>query len=157
MKVGRGTRLPRIFVTFPHQVEIGDNCRLEQHIYFHFDGPYRTGPRIVIGNNCFIGAACEFNISLGITVGDHSLIASGVKFIDHNHGMSLGIPMAQQKCVESAIEIGNDVWIGANSIILAGVKIGQGAVVAANAVVNKDVPPFTVVGGTPARMIRLRG
>lgn len=156
MKLGKGTQIPAIFVTFPHQVKLGSNCRLEHNIYFHFDGPYKDGPRIIIGNNCFIGNSCEFNISRGISIGDHCLIASGTKFVDHNHGMSLGTPMALQKCTEAEIEIGNDVWIGANCIVLAGVKIGEGAIIAANAVVNRDVPPLTIFGGIPARLIRSR-
>jgi len=156
MRVGKRTQLPFVLTTYPHQVSIGDDCRLEPNIYFHYDGIYKLGPRIVIGNNCFIGLGCEFNISDGITIGNHCLIASGTKFVDHNHGMAMHAPMAHQKCSEASIEIGNDVWIGANALILEGVMIGDGAIVAAGAVVTRNVPALAIVGGIPAQVIRYR-
>jgi len=156
MRIGRGTVLPKLLVTWPHQVSIGDNCRIEPGVYFHYDGICLPGPSIVIGHDCFLGTACEFNISCGITVGDHGLIASGTRFIDHNHGTELGTLMAQQQGKGAPIRIGPNVWIGANCVILAGVEIGEGAVVAAGAVVTKSVAPNAIVGGVPAWLIRYR-
>ena len=64
--------------------------------------------------------------------------------------------LCQRKPDEKFVEIGNDVWIGCNAIIMGGVKVGDGAVVAAGAVVTKDVPPYAIVGGVPAKIIRYR-
>ncbi len=156
MQIGRGTVLPRLEVTWPHQVSIGKNCRIERGVYFHYDGICLPGPSIFIGDDCFIGYGCEFNVAARVTVEDHCLIASGTRFIDHNHGTDLGTMIAKQHGKSAPITIGRDVWIGANSVVLAGVDIGEGAVVAAGAVVTKSVAANTIVGGIPARFIRNR-
>lgn len=153
MKIGKGTYLPKIKVTWPHQVKLGTNCNLEHGVYFHYDGIYSEKPSICIGNNVFIGNNTEFNITDKITIGNDSLIASGCRFIDHNHGIALGELMRTQIAPQSEIIIENNVWLGANTIILKGVSIGEGAVVAAGAVVNKSIPPYEIWGGVPAKKI----
>ena len=80
MRVGAGTLLPRIHVTWPHQVSLGADCTVEQGAYFKYDGIWASGPRLVIGDHVFIGAGCEFNFKRGITIGSHCLIASGCSF-----------------------------------------------------------------------------
>ena len=156
MQIGQETSFSTLHVTWPHQVQIGRRCRIEQNVYFHYDGIYSPGPSIVIGDGCFIGSGCEFNISGRIEIGHSCQIASGCRFIDHNHGTAIGMPIGQQRGTKSPISIGNDVWIGANAIILEGTKIGPGAVVAAGAVVTGDVPSNAIVAGVPARFIRYR-
>lgn len=153
MKIGKGTHLNQLFVTWPHQVSIGANCRLEHDIYFHYDGIWSPGPSIIIGNNNFIGTACEFNITERITIGDDCLIASGCKFVDHNHGVALDQLIRLQQTPEEEIVIGNNVWLGANAIILKGVHIGDGAVVAAGAIVTKSISRNEIWGGVPAKKI----
>ena len=157
MKVGAGTKLPLMFVTWPHQLSIGANCQLEHAIYFKFDGIWKNGQAIIVGDNVFIGAGCEFNIRKGITIGNDSLIASGCKFIDHDHGIKQGIRMRLQSGEERDIKIGNDVWLGFNVIVLKGVEIGEGAVVAAGAIVTKSILPGEIWAGVPARKIGERG
>jgi acetyltransferase-like isoleucine patch superfamily enzyme len=157
MRIGRGTILPKLVVTWPHQVAIGKNCRIESGVYFHYDGICLPGPSIVIGDDCFIGSGCEFNISARVTIEEHCLIASGTRFIDHNHGTGLGALMSQQQGKSAPIRIGRNSWIGANCVILAGVEIAEGAVVAAGAVVTKNVAANAIVGGVPARLMRYRG
>ena len=156
MQIGSQTVVPRLIATWPHQVRIGQRCTLEPDIYFKFDGICKPGTHIVIGDDSFVGRGCEFNISKHIDVGDHCLIASGVKFIDHDHGMDLCRLMRVQPCTASAIRIENDVWIGANAVILQGVHIGTGAIVAAGAVVRNDVQPYDIVGGVPAKSLKNR-
>lgn len=156
MRIGRGTSFTSLHVTWPHQVNIGENCRLEHDIYFHFDGIYSPGPSIRIDNDCFIGSACEFNISRQIVIGNDCLIASGCRFVDHNHGTEVGTLMRVQKGNAAPIEIGDDVWIGADAIILAGVTIGAGAIIAAGAVVTRSVPPNAIMAGVPATMRKFR-
>jgi len=153
MKIGSATSMPKMHVTWPHQVAIGNKCRLEHDIYFHYDGIWRQGPSIVIGNNNFIGYGCEFNITKKITIGNDCLIASGSKFVDHNHGIALTELMRTQKSPEAEIVVGNNVWIGANVVVLKGVVINDGAIVAAGAVVNKTIPANEIWGGIPARKI----
>ncbi len=156
MRIGRGSSFSSLHVTWPHQVAIGQHCRLEHDIYFHFDGIYSPGPSISIGDHSFIGSGCEFNISSGIIIGDHCLIASGCRFIDHNHGTDPGTLMRLQKGSAAAIAIASDVWIGANAVILPGVTIGQGAIIAAGAVVTRPVPSNAIVAGVPATVRKFR-
>jgi acetyltransferase-like isoleucine patch superfamily enzyme len=156
MKIGGGTTIPKLYTTWPNQVAIGKNCTLEPNIYFKFDGIWQSGPSIHIGNHVFLGTGCEFNISLGITIGDNSLIASGCRFIDHDHGMLLGLPMRTQPSTQKAIQLGNDVWLGCNVVVLKGVKIGDGAIVAAGAIVTKSILPNEIWAGVPARKIGQR-
>jgi acetyltransferase-like isoleucine patch superfamily enzyme len=155
MKIGRKTLLPEVVVTWPHQVSLGSHCTLERGIYFKFDGAWRPGPSLVIGDNVFIGMGCEFNFRRKIDIGPFCLIAAGCRFIDHDHGASRrDVPMAMQPDGgEAAIVLEEDVWLGANVIVLKGVTIARGAVIAAGAVVTQNVPAFEIWGGVPARKI----
>ena len=123
MKIGEGTILfSALDFTWPNRISIGNYVKLEEGISFKFDGIYQPGPRIVIGNNVFIGKYCEFNITHSITIGTDSLIASGCKFIDHNHGISKSEIMRLQQCPGKSIVIGNNVWLGVNTVVLMGVN-----------------------------------
>lgn len=155
--IGPGTRLSTTIMTWPHRVSIGASCHLEHGIYFKHDGIYGEGKTILVGDHVFIGCNCEFNIRARIEIGDHSLIASGCRFIDHDHGISTrATVIARQAGAEAPIVLEEDVWIGANCIILKGVHVGRGAVVAAGAVVTKSIPPYEIWGGVPARRIATR-
>ena len=156
MKVGRKTTLPAINVTWPHQLQIGNDCKIENNVSFKFDGIWSPGPSILIGNDVFIGANCEFNIDHGIQIKDNSLIASGCKFIDHDHGVDIGTLMRSQQAIGERIVIEEDVWLGVNVVVLKGVTIGAGAIVAAGAIVNKSIPGNQIWGGIPARFIKVR-
>lgn len=157
MKVGAGTLLPRIHVTWPHQVSLGARCMLEHGIYFKFDGPWREGPSIIVGDQVFIGAGCEFNIHEKIVVGNQAMISAGCRFIDSDHGFSVRcVPMFGQMCRKAPLVIGEDVWIGVNAVILRGTIIGRGAIVAAGAVVTKSIPEFEIWGGVPAKKLGIR-
>jgi serine acetyltransferase len=154
MQVGLDTYIPKnTNVTWPHQVLLGKNCLLEHSIYFHFDGIYSKGPSICIGDNVFIGNNVEFNITDKITIGDNSLIAAGCKFIDHSHGFKYGEVIKNQNSSEQAITIGFDVWLGCNVVVLKGVNIENGAIVAAGAVVTKSIPEYEIWAGVPAKKI----
>lgn len=153
MKIGNGTFLSRIDVTWPHQVTIGEKCKLENNIIFKFDGIWKEGPSILINDRVFLGTGCEFNIRQGIIIGSDSLIASGCRFIDHDHGINLGELIRYQHGPEKSIKIGSDVWLGCNVIVLKGVEIGDGAVVAAGAVVTRSILSNEIWAGVPARKI----
>ncbi len=152
MRVGRGTLLPPVKITWPHQVRIGRECILEPGIHFKFDGIHSPGPSIVIGDHCFIGGSCEFNICEGLRIGRRSAIASGCKFIDHDHGIE-GLRLDENQGAKAAISLGEDVWLGVNVVVLKGVAIADGAVVGAGAVVTRSIPPHEIWAGIPAKKI----
>ena len=155
MQIGEGTLLPSTRVTWPHQVSLGTGCTLEHDIYFKYDGIWAPGPSIIVRERVFIGFGCEFNVRRRVEIGSDCLIASGCKFIDHDHGtLRGGVPMREQTDgAEAEIVLEDDVWLGVNVIVLKGVRIGRGAIVAASAVVTTDVPSHEIWGGIPARKI----
>ena len=115
--------------------------------------PFYTdfGKNIRIGRRVFINACCCFQDQGGISIGDGTLIGHRVTLATINHGL----PPDQRHVHNIApIVIGKDVWIGSGAILLPGVHVGDGAVVAAGSVVREDVPPRTIVAGVPARIIK---
>ncbi len=111
----------------------------------------------MVGNNVFLGNGCEFNIRQKIEIGDNCLIASGCKFIDHDHGIAdLNRPMREQLGAEEPIRLMENVWLGVNVVVLKGVTIGTGAVVGAGAVCTKSIPANEIWGGVPAHKIGQR-
>lgn len=116
--------------------------------------PFHTdcGKNIHVGKNVFINMGCKFQDQGGIFIGDGTLIGHNVVLATLNHAMS---PDNRSTMIPKPIHIGKNVWIGSNATILPGVTIGDGAVIAAGAVVAKDVPENTVVGGVPAKTIRI--
>lgn len=109
------------------------------------------GQNITVGKNVFINSGCCFQDQGGIEIGDNVLIGQQVVIATLNHDL---IPEKRANMLPAPVRIGNGVWIGAHATILAGVTVGNGAVVAAGAVVTKDVPENTVVGGVPAKIIK---
>ena len=126
----------------------GRNVNFEKNSYFT--------PLLSIGDNSGIGVNCEVNgeVSIGndVMMGPEVVIYTS----GHNHERT-DIPMRLQGMSESSpVTIGNDVWIGRRAIIMPGVHIGDGCIIGAGAVVTKDVPSFSVVGGVPAKIIKSR-
>lgn len=115
--------------------------------------PFYTdcGQNITIGSRTFINMGCSFQDWGGITIGDDCLIGHNCTICTVNHKQE---PELRGDMVCAPVKIGNKVWIGANSTILPGVTIGDGAIVAAGAVVTRNVEPNTVVGGIPAKVIK---
>ena len=109
------------------------------------------GKNIFIGENIFINCCCHFQDQGGIYIGDGTLIGSYVVMATINHGQK---PLQRSDNFPEPIHIGKNVWIGSHATILPGVTIGDNAIVAAGAVVSKDVPENAVVGGVPAKMIK---
>ena len=116
--------------------------------------PFYTdfGKNIHVGKNVFINACCHFQDHGGITLGDGCQIGHNVVFATLNHGIE---PEKRQITIPAPIVLGHNVWIGSNSTVLSGVTIGDNAIVAAGAVVTRDVPAGAIVGGVPARIIRM--
>ncbi|MBV8099721.1 MAG: acyltransferase, partial [Verrucomicrobia bacterium] len=110
-------------------------------MYFKFDGYWQPGPSIHIGDRVFIGRGVEFNVHGSIRIDDDSGIGSGCVLADHNHGTAvIAARMRDQPAEIAPIHIGRDVIVGVNSVILKGVEIGDGAVVAAGSVVTRSIP-----------------
>lgn len=125
--------------------EVDKSFRLFPPFYTDF------GKNITFGKDVFVNSGCHFQDQGGITIGDGTLIGHNVVLATINHDL---LPKNNRKNHYKPIHIGNHVWIGSNSTVLPGVTVGDWAVIAAGAVVTKDVPPYTIVGGTPARIIR---
>lgn len=118
--------------------------------------PFYTdfGKNITIGKNVFINADCKFQDQGGIFIDDGALIGHGVVLATLNHDM---MPEKRQMLHPAPIHIGKNVWIGANATITQGVTIGDNSVIAAGAVVTKDIPADVVAGGVPARVLKKIG
>jgi acetyltransferase-like isoleucine patch superfamily enzyme len=126
------------------QLHIGDRTRLWPHVKISIIGKADAPALVRIGRRCSIGDRTQIHACNLVEIGDRTLISWDVTLLENNyHSNSKG-----------PIRIGDDVWIGCRAIILSGVTIGRGAVVAAGAVVTKDVPPHTIVGGNPAQVVR---
>ncbi|WP_160035595.1 DapH/DapD/GlmU-related protein [Paenibacillus sp. An7] len=115
--------------------------------------PFYTdfGKNITVGKNVFFNTGCSFQDRGGIRIGDGSLIGMNVTIATLNHGLSVE---TRNVTYPSPVVIGQNVWVGSSATILPGVTIGDHAVVAAGAVVTKDVPNNTVVAGVPAKVIK---
>lgn len=115
--------------------------------------PFYTdcGKNLTIGKHVFLNSGCKFQDQGGIIIGDGTQIGHNVVLATLNHSLD---PEHRTDVIPAPIRIGREVWIGANAVVLPGVNIGDGAVIAAGAVVTKDVPENTVAGGVPARVIK---
>ena len=140
----------------PNGITIGANTYLMHHAELHVYN-FRAMPHsgIAVGAGSLIG---EFNVLRGqggIVIGDRVYFAPLVQVLAVNHVFDdPNRPFVEQGITAEGIVIEDDVWVGAGAVITDGVRIGRGAVVAAGAVVSADVPPHTVVGGVPARVLR---
>jgi acetyltransferase-like isoleucine patch superfamily enzyme len=115
-------------------------------------GRFEMGEGSSIAQNCTISGE-----SVGVFIGKNVMIAPNVSIVAFNHGYEdINIPMVRQKNVEEKIIIEDDVWIASNTTISKGVRIGKGSIVGANSFVNKQIPPFSIVGGVPAKIIKSR-
>jgi acetyltransferase-like isoleucine patch superfamily enzyme len=146
---GRGLELEvsrRGRVRFGRFVWIGDRTKIRCH-----EGEVEIGHKTVIGQECTISAYQR------VTIGEQCVIADRAMFIDFDHGVvEVERPIRLQGIYKRDVEIGSNVWIGYGACILRGVRVGDNAVVGTNAVVTKDVPANAVVGGVPARVLRMR-
>ena len=162
---------------FANHIRLGRGCYLDQGVYIHacpngvVIGPrtlimhgsilhvynFRDLPHagIVIGEDCLIGEMNVIRGQGGVTIGNRVYTSPLVQIIAVNHVFDdPDRPFVDQGITAEGIVIEDDVWIGASAVITDGVRVGRGAVVAAGAVVTKDVPPHTVVGGVPAKALK---
>lgn len=146
----------------PEMIEIGRGSIFDKYLYLTAWSRFckdKQKPIIIIGRDCNFGAYNHLTAINQIIIGDNCLTGKWVTISDNDHGTTsiddLRIRPQDRKVVsKGGIIIGKNVWIGDKATILGGVSIGDGAVIAANAVVTKDVPPYSVVGGIPAKVIK---
>lgn len=148
------------YITIGSHVSIGNNCYLTA---WCFDE--KESLKIMIGNNVTIGAYNHITSSNQIIIGDGFLSGKWVTITDNSHGSYnltneedmanwQQMPIRRPVVSKGPVIIGNKVWVGDNATILPGVKIGEGAVIGAGSVVTKDVPPYSIVGGNPAKILK---
>ena len=115
------------------------------------------GEGLKIGNNSSIGPYAYIGCSGYIEIGDNVIMAPNVSIYAENHLYdNLKIPIKDQGVKRQYVKIEDDCWIASNTVILAGVTVGQGSIIASGSVVTKDVPPFSIVAGVPAKVIKKR-
>ena len=125
---------------------IGDDVALRSH-----------AGRVTIGAKSIIGGGTTINAYLDVSIGEGALIADDVHITDFDHRTDrLDVPIKDQGIVTAPVRIGADVWLGRGVTVLRGVDIGRGSVIGAHAVVTRDIPPYSVAVGAPARVVRSR-
>lgn len=131
---------------------------IKSSVYVEDDVDLLGLKNIKIGSGTFIGKSCRLiAYNEKISIGDNVLIAANSVILTRTHKYSdTNIPINKQGYSNKSVDIEDDVWIGVNCVILYGVKIGRGAIIAANSVVNKDIEPYSIVGGSPAKLIKKR-
>ena len=146
-------------------IEIGKKVRILSHCKIEAISSYKNKrfcPTIVIGDNVFINSYLHIGAIGKIIIGKGSYIGQGVLITDHSHGKldlsDINVEIGKRNLYsKGSVIIGENVWIGEHAAILPGVTIGANAIIGANAVVTKDVPANAVVGGNPARVIKIIG
>lgn len=159
---GQGVFFVKIgMINGPEFIHIGEYTNFSKDIWLTAwctqNGPNK--PFLKIGSHCAFGAFNHITCANKVIIGDYCLTGKWVTITDNSHGEtdydSLCMPPSKRPITSKGpVIIGNNVWIGDKATILPGVTIGDGSVIAANAVVTKDVPPYSVVGGNSARILR---
>ncbi|MFN0010116.1 MAG: acyltransferase [Phycisphaerales bacterium] len=140
----------------PWDVHMGDHVTLDSQVVLLATGEKRDRPRIVFGSRIYCNRFTMFDATELIEVGNDTMIGPGCYITDHDHGTALGQKMHEQPLVSVPTRIGRDVWLGAHAVVLKGVTIGDGAIVAACTVVTRDVAAGAIVAGSPVRMLGMR-
>lgn len=145
------------------RIRIGSNVRIGRYAVItaweKINGE-NFSPQIVIGNNCSIGEYVHITATNKISIGNNVLMGRRVTITDNSHGRNVSReelqvpPNCREIYSKGEVIIEDNVWIGDKATILAGVKIGYASIIGANAVVTSDVPPYCVVGGIPAKIIK---
>lgn len=146
----------------PEYITIGEKSCFQDYLYLtawkEYQGDHFT-PELSIGKKCSFGAFNHLTCINKVIIGDNCLTGKWVTISDNNHGTTdfdilHEAPIKRKLYTKGPVIIGNNVWIGDKATILGGVTIGDGAVIAANSVVTKDVPAYSVAAGNPAIVIK---
>jgi acetyltransferase-like isoleucine patch superfamily enzyme len=141
-------------INFGSDISIGRGTLIRPSSYYGGE----IGEGLWIGDRSSIGCDGFIGCSGRISIGSDVMMGPGVRIFSENHVfVDPTIPIKEQGVSRSFVEIGDDCWIGSGVTITAGVRIGSGVVIAAGSVVTRDIPDYSVAGGTPARVLRARG
>jgi acetyltransferase-like isoleucine patch superfamily enzyme len=141
IQIGRGAG-----IRFGRFVWLGDGTKIRCH-----EGEVVIGPKTVLGQECTISAYRS------VRIGEQCVIADRAMFIDFDHGVvDVELPIRRQGIYKRDVEVGSNCWIGYGACILRGVRVGDNAIIGTNSVVTRDVPANAIVGGVPAKVIRMR-
>ena len=155
--IGRGCNLGKLELPrCPRDIWLGEEVSLDRGVVLLATGPCRGAARILVHDRCYINRYTIIDASERVEIGKDCMIGPHCYITDHDHGTQRDVSVAEQALVARPTVIGSDVWIGAGATILKGVSIGDKAIVAAGAVVTRDVPPQSIVAGVPARQIATR-
>lgn len=143
----------RLVVPDARGLTLGNRVEVEHDVFLKLVAREAT---LRIGEHTFVGRGCEIDVAGAVTIGAHTLLAPGVFITDHAHNQAAAKRFDEQGSRIAPVVIGDDAWLGAHCVILPGVTIGNGAIVGAGAVVTKDVEPYAIVAGVPARVIGRR-
>lgn len=149
---------PPITLYSPQQISIGDRTVIREHCWLNAARSEGSEPSLKIGSDCYIGRFGHINAARSVTIENKVLIADRVYISDYDHDFSdLATPVIDQGIRgKGPIVLREGCWIGIGSVILSGVTVGKNAVVGANSVVNRDVPDYAIVVGSPAKVVRDR-
>lgn len=136
-------------------ISLGENITIMKNSYIYS----HDGGELIIGNNFILNTNSQLGASFGkIVIGDNCSIASNCVLRASNHNFNNpNIPIREQGHSYGEIILEDDIWIGANCVVTANTKIGKGSVIGAGSVVTKDIEPYSIVGGVPAKLIKRRG
>jgi acetyltransferase-like isoleucine patch superfamily enzyme len=158
LHLGRSIFMDDRVVVF--QRETGGPIELGDRVYIYRDTILETGEggRITIGSDASVHPRCQINAYKGsIEIGSGVMIAPSCALYSYDHGVAPGLPIREQPLRSKGdIIIGDEAWLSYGVIVLGGVRIGEGAVVAAGSVVTKDIPDNAIAAGNPARVIKSR-
>ena len=130
---------------------------IEDYVTIWLSTDAGSDPKLTLGKRVFIGQNTYLGVYQPIEIGDNTMIGAYSYLILANHCYeSRETPIQDQGFTGSAIKIEEDVWIGTHVVVLPGVKIGKGAIIAAGSIVNRSVPPYEIWGGAPAKFIKER-
>ena len=160
-KSGKGVLLyPSINLRGGKYISVGDMTVIGKNVILNaWDLIPGAQPSLIIGKNCDIGEYSHISCANSITIGNGVLMGRWITIVDNSHGHLCNeqkdmSPIMRPIEITKGICIEDNVWIGDKATILPGVTIGKGSIVAANAVVTKDVPPYSISAGCPAKTVR---
>lgn len=162
IKIGRKTKIHdkvKIDALSFDGVFIGENCVIGENSKIECTGSLQNlGKGLKIGDRTTFGSDCYFGAAGGIEIGDDVVAGQYIRFHSENHNYKdLNLLIKEQGVTHKGIKIGNNCWIGAGVVFLDGAQLGDGCVVAANAVVNCKYENNSIIGGVPAKVISKRG